>query len=236
MTISINAQIEKLQDLRLPELQEKFREVVGKKTRSPNKKFLLRRIRESLETQTQAEPISEPEPHSGSDETELQSDRVVTFEVAISDEGEEPKAKERSAYSIPELQALYREVVGRDTGSSNAAYLKWKIQQARKGRVPVGPIERKKGSGTSSDFKILPLRFPLATVEALDGARKRLGLSNRMVLFRNALSLYLTQAGENEVAALFIEPSLSPATSSASNTEMPPAHTTGSEAPTSQNE
>lgn len=53
-----------------------------------------------------------------------------------------PKAK-LTKLSVGELQAMYREVVGRETRSSDSAYLVWKLRQAQKGRVRVGPIERR---------------------------------------------------------------------------------------------
>jgi hypothetical protein len=40
-------------ELRLPELQARFHDIVGEATRSPNKKFLLRRVAEALEAQEQ---------------------------------------------------------------------------------------------------------------------------------------------------------------------------------------
>jgi hypothetical protein len=39
---------DKLDALRLPELQARFKEVVGEATKSPNRKFLIRRIEEAL--------------------------------------------------------------------------------------------------------------------------------------------------------------------------------------------
>ena len=42
-----------MEELRLPELQARFHDIVGEATRSPTKKFLLRRIAEALETQEQ---------------------------------------------------------------------------------------------------------------------------------------------------------------------------------------
>lgn len=50
----LDTMMQELAEVRLPELQAKFAEVVGKKTRTPNKKFLLRKIREALETQQTA--------------------------------------------------------------------------------------------------------------------------------------------------------------------------------------
>ena len=55
------------EELRLPELQARFHDIVGEATRSPNKKFLLRRIAEALEAQEQeavetASAVDETEP------------------------------------------------------------------------------------------------------------------------------------------------------------------------------
>ena len=54
-----------MEELRLPELQARFHDIVGEATRSPNKKFLLRRIAEALEAQDQeaAEPAHIVEVH-----------------------------------------------------------------------------------------------------------------------------------------------------------------------------
>jgi len=56
-----------MEELRLPELQARFHDIVGEATRSPNKKFLLRRIAEALEAQEQeaaeaASAVEETEP------------------------------------------------------------------------------------------------------------------------------------------------------------------------------
>jgi hypothetical protein len=43
--------IRELENLRLPELQERYRAAVGEETRCPNRTYLVRRIREALEAQ-----------------------------------------------------------------------------------------------------------------------------------------------------------------------------------------
>ena len=48
MNAATRKKITALDKLRLPELQEQFAEIVGEATRSPNKKYLIRRIREAL--------------------------------------------------------------------------------------------------------------------------------------------------------------------------------------------
>ena len=105
--------------------------------------------------------------------------------------------------SVPELQARYREVVGRDTGSSAKNYLVWKIRQAEKGKVPIGPRGNTRREGPGPDFKVLPLRMEADLVTQLDEARERLGLKSRMELFRRSLHAFLLEAGEVRVAELF---------------------------------
>ena len=104
---------------------------------------------------------------------------------------------------MSELRALYAEVIQRETRSHSKPYLIWKIRQAQKGRISVGPRKTRRADGDAPDFRVLPLRLEAETVTRLDEARERLGLRSRMELIRRALGQYLEQAGEGEVAALF---------------------------------
>ena len=113
-----------------------------------------------------------------------------------------PKETRLSKLTIPELQAMYTEVVGRTSSSTNARYLQWKIRQAQKGRIPVGPRTRRTAAA-AGDFKVLPLRMEAELVKQIDEARERLGLQSRMELFRLSLHTYLLEAGEVRVAELF---------------------------------
>ena len=176
-----------MEELRLPELQARFHDIVGEATRSPNKKFLLRRIAEALEAQEQeaAEVVS------AVTETEPTASEPATANG-------EPKL---TKLSVEELQQLYTEVVGRDTGSSDRRYLIWKIREAQKGRVPVGPRTRRSPSEPAPEYKILPFRMEAEVVDRLDAARERMGLRSRMDLFRHALAAYLDTNGESELAA-----------------------------------
>jgi len=97
-------------------------------------------------------------------------------------------------------RSAYLEVVGRSTGSDNKAYLIWKIREAQKGRIPVGP--RKSAHREGVTFKVLPLRMESDLVDKLDEAWKRHGLHSRMDLFRKSLHAFLAAAGENDVAAM----------------------------------
>lgn len=82
---------------------------------------------------------------------------------------------------------MYREVVGRETRSSDLAYLVWKLRQAQNGRIRVGPIERR-APGEAADVKVLPLRMTAAEVEALDEAWRRLGFKSRTAMIRAAIA------------------------------------------------
>jgi len=183
--------IKAMEGLRLPELQAKFQEIVGEATRSPNKKFLLRRIAEALESQEQEAVEATPE--------------AEQTEPAEADAANTNGERKLTKLSVEELQQLYTEVVGRDTGSSDRRYLIWKIREAKKGRIKTGPLRRRYADGEAPDMKVLPLRIEAEIVARLDEARERLGLKTRMDLFRKLLADYLTAAGEHEVAKLFTE-------------------------------
>ena len=173
--------LESLAKLRLPELQARFAEIVGEPTRSPNKTFLLRKIGEALEAREQ---MANAEPTTPA---------TTTTEAS-------PKVK-LTKLSVAELQAMYREVVGRETRSSDSAYLVWKLRQAQKGRVPVGPIERRAPGGEAADVKVLPLRMTAAEVAALDEAWRRLGFKSRTAMIRAAMEKFLGSLGERSGVA-----------------------------------
>ena len=179
MTETIQTQLDALAELRLPDLQERFAELVGEETRCPNKTYLLRRIREALEARaTEPAPAPTPEPAAREDDVRLRD------------------------LDVEQLRARYVEVVGRATSSHDRRYLIWKIRQAEQGKVPVGPVGRRQPGDPPVEQKVLPLRMPAATVEALDEVWRRRGLKSRMDLFRHALDQYLTGIGEGDAADL----------------------------------
>ena len=205
---------ETLEQLRLPELQQAFEAVTGQPTRAPNRAYLMRTIlasqpdaqaqaeeqeitRQPAESghptpETTEEPMSETEPQSTSEETDAT--------VAVNDSEPEPGAEKLTKLSVEELRALYVEVVGRPTKSEHRGYLMWKIRQAQRGAVPVGPSRR--GSvGSGIEHKVIPLRLPLASIEALDTAWQRLGVPSRTEFFRLAVAAYLSANGEEAAAA-----------------------------------
>ncbi|MCU0691944.1 MAG: DUF2924 domain-containing protein [Polyangiaceae bacterium] len=250
-----------LESLRLPELQQRFLEVVGEETRCPNRTFLIRRIEQALlqraaqpealepeeETPTPAEPEEQPEPH---DELEA---AAVSEAVAAEEEGdavepaanpeevaapqeETPPAEEHAepaqqsarpkkrarkntsegatpgraergrfkTMTVEELQSTYLQKVGRPTGSTDKGYLVWKIREAEKGRIPIGPREtRSPDQQGATDVRILPLRLDASAVEQMDAAWRAQGMKTRMEFFRRALGHYLEHIGAHDAAALF---------------------------------
>ena len=110
--------------------------------------------------------------------------------------------------SVEDLQAKYLEAVGRATGSDDRRYLIWKIREAEKGRIPVGPRKTREGEGEPLDVKILPLRLEAEIVERMDEAWRSRGIKNRMEFFRRALGHYLTHLGADDAAALFASTSV----------------------------
>jgi len=187
MSKTTKKEIEKLSTMKVNELQAKFAEVTGETTRSPNKTFLIRCITEALQAadaDAKTAKANEPE-----------ADVEVTAQTEPAAAGEK-----LTKLDVATLQARYLEVVGRSTGSDNKAYLIWKIREAQKGRIPVGPRKSTHREGVT--FKVLPLRMESDLVDKLDEAWKRQGLHSRMDLFRRSLQAFLQNAGEADVAAM----------------------------------
>jgi len=205
--------IKSMEKLRLPELQARFAEIVGEASRSPNRKFLLRRIGEALEARgndgAAEAPKQEPkgkgrrraEKPAPTPEAEPEvANNAATPEQTEGAEAPRPRGR-FTTMSIEELQAKYLEAVGRATGSDDRRYLIWKIREAEKGRIPVGP--RPARTGEPADVKILPLRLESAIVERMDDAWRTRGIKSRMEFFRRALGHYLTHLGAKDAAAMF---------------------------------
>lgn len=187
MTKTTKKAIEQLSTMKVNELQAKFAEVTGETTRSPNKTFLFRRITEALQADDADAKTAEAK--------EPEADVEATAQTEPAAAGEK-----LTKLDVPTLQARYREVVGHDTGSSISAYLIWKIREAQKGRIPVGPRKRAHREGVT--FRVLPLRMESDLVDKLDEAWRRQGLHSRMDLFRRSLQTFLQNAGEADVAAM----------------------------------
>jgi hypothetical protein len=264
--------IRELENLRLPELQERYRAAVGEETRCPNRTYLVRRIREALEAQARdaaatpaparaassraqrpIEPASSPAaaappepaaplatPAEGAppapDTEPNEAPPPAAAEVTVAQVAPPPappppppraapaptprraraattatrRARERpqrgrfKSMTVEELRTLYLSVVGRPTGSDDRRYLIWKVREAEKGRVPVGPRETRTASQEAvTDMRILPLRLDAPRVAALDATWRAKGMKSRMDLFRRALAHYLAHVGAHGAAALF---------------------------------
>lgn len=202
-----------LERLRLPELQARFRNVTGVSSRSSNRTFLLRGIRQALEKRARAKVKEASRPRTKKKEKAMQTKGAPAVEKAAADgQGaaspvdDEARSQVRGRFTtmpLEALQAMYLEVVGRATGSHDRRYLMWKIREAEKGRVPVGP---RKPSGAEIDMKILPLRLPAEHVERMDVAWRSHGMRSRMEFFRRALGYYLVHLSAPETAKLFDVP------------------------------
>lgn len=109
----------------------------------------------------------------------------------------ESKRGELSKLSVAQLQALYKEVVGRETGSENSAYLQWKVREARKGRIRVGPPRTRAIRGPQ---QVLSVRVDEEAVPLLDAAWRKHGLRSRNDLVLRALGRELARLGETDAA------------------------------------
>jgi hypothetical protein len=175
---------------RLPELRAEYAEIVGETTRSPNRTFLLRKISETL-TAASA---------NGNPSTPRKASKATQASGATTAEGAAAKQRGRfSALTIPELKAKYLEVVGRETGSSDRAYLIWKIREAESGRVPVGPRK----VHAAGDMTTLPFRIPTAASEAMDEAWRARGVKSRNRFLQDAVAHYLAHLGDAVAAEQF---------------------------------
>lgn len=171
----IKRELRRLGNRPLAEIRARFTELTGETNRSPNKTFLLRRIREALEarraTAASSAPAAAPRPR-----------------------------RAWKDLTIEQLQALYLEKVGRPTDSEDRPYLMWKIRQAVQGKVRVGPARERL---EAVDQQHVPFTLPRETVTALDRARERLGFKTRQAMLHQAMHELLTARGETQVARCF---------------------------------
>lgn len=70
----------------------------------------------------------------------------------------------------------------RATGADDHRYLIWKIREAERGRIPVGPPPARKGE--PADVKILQLRLASEVVERIDDVWRTHGIKIRIELIR----------------------------------------------------
>ncbi|WP_338869456.1 DUF2924 domain-containing protein [Myxococcus stipitatus] len=188
-----------LESMNLTELRARYHAVVGEETRSPNKKFLIRRIEEALATTKQRSASRR------ATTTAPSAPPAAAARAAPTAEATHP-ASQRGRFadmSLEDLQAKYREVVGRPTGSSDIPYLKWKIREAESGRVPVGPRPAREAKVREDGKRVIPLSFDADKLTALDKAWRDAGFPSRTRFITHAVHGALTAMGATEAAALF---------------------------------
>lgn len=189
--------------LRLPDLQRRFRDAVGEPTRCPNRTFLIRRIVEALA----ARDAVPTRPAKAKAKAKAAAAKPGKRRKDAPPAATKAPRGRFTAMSTEQLQAAYAATVGRPTGSTDRRYLVWKIREAEKGRVPIGPrATRTADQQAATDTKILPLRLANDAVDALDAAWRGRGMKSRMELFRRALGHYLRHVGDRAAAAHFAEP------------------------------
>jgi len=108
--MNTNKAIANLAKMKLSELQAKFAEVIGEKTRSHNKTFLIRKITKALQTVSDGsdEMVTNPGASTATEPVDVVSTATATIAVA----------ENLTKLDVPQLQARYLEVVGRSTSSS----------------------------------------------------------------------------------------------------------------------
>ena len=199
-TAKTKAKKENLAALGLPALWERFKEATGGTTKSPNKKFLITKITEALAVRaTESEPAPAPQPPAK--RTARPSEPVVATTEPTDIDAPKPRGRFASM-TIEELQARYLEVVQRPTSSVARTYLIWKIREAEKGRINIGPRKSAR-DGEPLEVKILPLRLEADVADKMDEAWRAKGIKNRMEFFRGAIGHYLAHLGARDAAALF---------------------------------
>jgi hypothetical protein len=95
------------------------------------------------------------------------------------------------AMSIDELQRMYVTVVGRSSQSKHRRYLEWKIREAEKGRITVGPRNAGRLPTITADAKVLPLRLEASVLRQIDSTWRARGIKSRMEFLRLAIGHYL---------------------------------------------
>jgi len=182
-----------LEAMRLPELWQKYEEAIGTKTRTPNKAFLVKAI---LDAEKDKRKTSRGA-------VKAESGRAKTTTTTASHSSERPRGR-FAGMTVDELRALYEEKVGRPTDSTDEAYLKWKIREAEKGRVTVGPVQRRHRDEARkrcvNRVVAVTLRFGESELERLDRALERAGAKNRTRFLMTAIGKQLAALGETELA------------------------------------
>jgi len=188
-----------------PEAAAKPKATTAKATPKATKSKAKAAPTEAAVTTTAANwPFEAPAPVTQAEATvpaKSEGDASATGKPDVAAPADPSKRERLIDLDVPTLQSKYLDAVGRGTGSSNKAYLIWKIREAQKGRIPVGPRQSTPREGVV--YQTLPLRMEAVLVAKLDEVWRKRGLRSRMDLFRQSLQLYMNTVGETDVAAAF---------------------------------
>lgn len=174
-----------MRPLRLQAIQAKHAELFGRPSRSKDRAGLIGKIAAEL---ARRESTSGVAPTDG-----------VTGSAGARRRGRRGRFTDMS---VEQLQRLYVETVGRPTTSTDRRYLEWKLREAAKGRITVGPIARN-GISEGGEMMTLPWRIPRALVEAMDEGWRTLHFKNRSAFLAAAVGSLFESKGQRALAARF---------------------------------
>jgi hypothetical protein len=124
-------------------------------------------------------------------ESEKIADKATGTEIPAVNEttagtttAEAPRRKRNM--TIEELRAEYLRVIGRETNSTDRRYLMWKLNEAAKGKIKIGPVE-KSPARNKADLQVIPISLLRETTRLLDAAIKSTGIKSRSAFIRSAL-------------------------------------------------
>jgi hypothetical protein len=148
-----------------------------------------------IETVTAVEPTATVEAvETAPEATEAASAPVEAAVEAPAAKAEKPVKVKKVKPTIEELQALYLQTVGRATTSQHMGYLRWKIGEAKKGHVTVGPVTAR-AKRASGERQVLPLSLLRETTKLLDAACDAAGFKTRSAMIRQSMIELLNKIG-----------------------------------------
>jgi hypothetical protein len=210
-----------LDTLRLPDLQTRFAEVIGEPTRSPNRVYLIRRIREAdaahgtatTEHAPPPEPAAAAEPGAAPAHAAPESETETATAQEPAAVGAPAPAEPREVLltlrttvlprklllqmSVEQLHAMYNEVVQRPTQSTDVAYLVWKIRTTQRNNAAGSTAPARTRNATPAEsHRVIPLRLAGELVDLMDAAWRRAGLSSRTEFLRRAIERELVELSQ----------------------------------------
>lgn len=189
LTERAEALAREMRGLRLAAVRARYSEVFERPTRSKNRADLIGRIAGELARRELADA----------------ADRAAQ-PARVAPSAQAPRRGRRgrfSGMSIDQLQALYTQGIGRETSSTDRRYLEWKLREAAKGRITVGPLERSSGITETGEMMTLPWRLPRALVEAMDAGWRSLHFKSRSAFLAAAVGSLFDAKGDRALARRF---------------------------------